>query len=154
MNTKIKLVIIFSVLIFIILPFVGVTTYSLLAFDNWKDRGTFGDAFGAADAFLSATALIGVVVALIFQFEQTHATLKEMAIVAKSHAEQAHLGRESERLTVISGLIQALQNEEQDPNVNYEYNGKRLSAKEIRKQLITILIAEVQKLNKTSHEKA
>lgn len=154
MNTKLKLMVIFSVLVFIVLPFVGVTAYSLLAFDNWKDRGTFGDAFGAADAFLSATALIGVVIALIFQFEQTHATLKEMAIAAKSHAEQAHLGRESERLSVISGLIQALQNDEEDQKTNYEYNGKPLPAKEIRKELITMLIAEVQRLNNKNHKKA
>ncbi|TDL99167.1 MAG: hypothetical protein C4K58_07750 [Flavobacteriaceae bacterium] len=60
----------------------GFLIYSNL--DNWSDRGTFGDLFGAVNALFSGLAFAGLIFTIYMQAEAHEAQKKDIAINRRS----------------------------------------------------------------------
>lgn len=62
-------------LIFIVIGVIGLWIISglviYLKIDNWSDRGTFGDMFGAINSLFSGLALVGIVYSIFLQISTT-----------------------------------------------------------------------------------
>lgn len=56
---------------------VGIVIYH--SFDNWGDRGTFGDMFGPVTALFSALALAAVAISIVLQSEELALQRQEIA---------------------------------------------------------------------------
>ena len=83
----------------LILTVVGVLVFILIvmglnfsyASTLGKDKGLFGDLFGASNALFSGLALAGVVLALILQAKDLDNQRKELKKAAEAHVEQLEL---------------------------------------------------------------
>ena len=56
---------------------------------NWNTLGTVGDSFGAINALFSGVALIGIVVALIYQRREVGSQLEALQKSVKHQSDQA-----------------------------------------------------------------
>ncbi|MCK4661050.1 MAG: hypothetical protein KAV82_16135 [Phycisphaerae bacterium] len=80
---------------------------------KWALLGTFGDSFGAMNALFSGVALIGVVVALIYQRRELGGQLEELQKSVKHQAKQLHWTSQAEILKTTRELVLlGLSNEE------------------------------------------
>ncbi|MBO6793541.1 MAG: hypothetical protein JJ895_06505 [Balneolaceae bacterium] len=62
--------------VLIILTIIALIIY--FVFDNWTDRGTFGDMFGAINTLFSGLAFAGVIYAIILQSRELELQRREM----------------------------------------------------------------------------
>lgn len=120
----------------------------ILFLDNWSDRGTFGDLFGAANALFSALAFAALIYTIVLQRdeikqnrEEIRRNRKELAKgaklqqkaqeVLKEQVEQTHL---SAKMNAMRTLVDYYNNQINNPKSTEETIAR---AKQKRKLIIT-----------------
>jgi septal ring factor EnvC (AmiA/AmiB activator) len=78
MNTHYKALILGSVFVCIVWLISGISLYFSL--DNWSERGTFGDMFGAINALFSGLAFAGLIFTIIMQREEIKTNQDEIEL--------------------------------------------------------------------------
>lgn len=118
--------------------------------DNWSERGTFGDLFGAVNALFSGLAFAGLIYTIILQKEdieiqrkeiaQNRAELKKSANAQKQQVEQMKL---TARLDALKTLIDYYNIQITNPNASEEIIQK---AKARRKKTILEIDALINRI--------
>jgi uncharacterized membrane protein len=127
----------------------GLSAYLIILFlDNWSDRGTFGDLFGAVNALFSALAFAALIYTIVLQRdeikqnrEEIRRNRKELAKGAKlqqkaqqvlmEQVEQTHL---SAKVNAMRTLVDYYNNQINSPKSTEETIER---AKQKRKRIIT-----------------
>lgn len=86
-----------------------------LGIDNWPDRGTFGDMFGAVNTLFSGLAFCGVIYAILLQKKELELQREELSLTreelkksAVAQQEQAELMLQNSKMTLLQTKIEAL----------------------------------------------
>lgn len=102
-----------GVIIFVLWAFSGLAIYKLA---NPSERGIWGDMFGAVNALFSGWAFLGVIIAIILQYEELSAQREEIHFArvaqeesARALAQQLKTAQFTSRLESYNLLIQAQQ---------------------------------------------
>ncbi|MCK4341633.1 MAG: hypothetical protein KAY37_07920 [Phycisphaerae bacterium] len=104
-----------GVVLFVLIAFagyvVGLRAYSISAEEytaanqKWSFLGTVGDSFGVINAFFSGSALIGVVVALIYQRRELRHQLDELRESVENQGKQLHYTAQAQHLKTCRELV-------------------------------------------------
>lgn len=123
------------------------TVFIIKGIDNWADRGTFGDLFGAVNALFSGLAFAGLIYTIFLQKEdlqmqreeiaQNRKELKKSAIAQqkseKALAEQVEQMKITAKLNALNTIINFYNIQIANPNNSEEVI---LKAKEKRRETI------------------
>lgn len=101
--TKQRIAIIFSIILILWLA-LGAAPMIFLA--RWEERGTFGDMFGAVNAFFSGLALAGVVLAILMQKAELALQREELSLTREELKRSASAQESSTR--ELSEQVQAM----------------------------------------------
>ena len=82
-------------LIILIWVLIGIIPYKI--FDNWTDRGTFGDMFGAINSLFSALAFGGIIYTIYLQKSELSLQRQELVETRKELARSAEAQEKSEK---------------------------------------------------------
>ena len=63
--------------------FIFTAILMFFSFDNWSDRGSFGDMFGSINALFSGLALAGVIYAILLQRKELSLQRQELELTRK-----------------------------------------------------------------------
>lgn len=108
MNDNSNNKLLFRMSIFVVLVWMGSAVVIFFSFDNWTDRGTFGDLFGAINALFSGLAFAALIYTILLQRKEINQNKEEIVLNRKelsksvkaqqatskaliSQAEQTHL---------------------------------------------------------------
>lgn len=102
------------ILMILIVVVIWILSSFLIIFglDNWSDRGTFGDLFGAVNALFSGLAFAGLIYTIVLQKQDLELQRKEIALnrtelkktsKAQQHSEKA-LKEQVEQMKIASKL--------------------------------------------------
>ena len=102
------------ILMILIVVVIWILSSFLIIFglDNWSDRGTFGDLFGAVNALFSGLAFAGLIYTIVLQKQDLELQRKEIALnrtelkktsKAQQHSEKA-LTEQVEQMKIASKL--------------------------------------------------
>ena len=120
----------------------------MIFLDNWPDRGTFGDLFGAANALFSALAFAALIYTILLQREEIKRNRAEITLNRKDLAKNAKLQQKAQEVLVqqvhqthlsakmnaMRTLVDYYNNQIANPKSSEEVVQK---AKEKRKHIIT-----------------
>lgn len=95
-NRKLLAKMIFLVVVIWILS----TLLILFGLDNWADRGTFGDLFGAVNALFSGLAFAGLIYTIVLQKQDLELQRNEIALNRKELKKTAKAQENSEKALI------------------------------------------------------
>ncbi len=89
-------ILVFIVVIIWLFSAIGITTY----LDDWSDRGTFGDLFGAVNALFSGLAFAALIYTIVLQRDEISQNRKEIIHNRKELAKNAKLQQKAQHILV------------------------------------------------------
>jgi len=101
-----------KLIVLVVIIWSSSTLFILLGLDNWSDRGTFGDLFGAVNALFSGLAFAGLIYTIVLQKQDLELQRNEIALnraelkktaKAQQHSEKA-LIQQVEQMKLASKL--------------------------------------------------
>ena len=69
-----------KLIVLVVIIWSSSTLLILLGLDNWSDRGTFGDLFGAVNALFSGLAFAGLIYTIVLQKQDLELQRNEIAL--------------------------------------------------------------------------
>jgi hypothetical protein len=130
------------------------TIIILFSLDDWSDRGTFGDLFGAVNALFSGLAFAGLIYTIFLQKQDLKLQRNEIALnrielkktaKAQQHSEKALVDQVeqmkiSAKLNALNTLINYYNIQIDNPNNSEENVGKaKLKRKETIQEIDTLI---------------
>ena len=88
-------------LIIIVILIWAISAILIMAFlENWSDRGTFGDLFGAVNALFSALAFAVLIYTIVLQREEIKQNREEIILNRKELAKGAKLQQKAQEVLI------------------------------------------------------
>ena len=129
----------------------------LLGLDNWSDRGTFGDLFGAVNALFSGLAFAGLIYTIVLQKQDLELQRNEIALnraelkktaKAQQHSEKALIQQVEQmklasKLNALKILIDYYNIQIANPNNSPEVVAKSKEKRKMTIQEIDLLIDRI-----------
>jgi flagellar biosynthesis component FlhA len=133
------------------------TLLILLGLDNWSDRGTFGDLFGAVNALFSGLAFAGLIYTIVLQKQDLELQRNEIALnraelkktaKAQQHSEKALIQQVEQmklasKLNALKILIDYYNIQIANPNNSPEVVAKSKEKRKMTIQEIDLLIDRI-----------
>lgn len=152
-----------KLIVLVILIWIVSTVVIIFSLDNWSDRGTFGDLFGAVNALFSGLAFAGLIYTIYLQKQDLKMQRKEIelnrnelkkAAKAQQHSEKALLDQVeqmkiSAKLNALNTLINYYNTQISNPNNSEEIITK---AKLKRRETIFEIDALIDRVSDTEFE--
>lgn len=99
-NNKSKIGLLTKLIILVLAIWILSTVLILFGLDNWSDRGTFGDLFGAVNALFSGLAFAGLIYTIMLQKEDLELQRSEIALNRAELRKTATAQQKSEKALV------------------------------------------------------
>jgi len=129
----------------------------IFGLDNWSDRGTFGDLFGAVNALFSGLAFAGLIYTIVLQKQDLELQRKEIALnrtelkktsKAQQHSEKALIEQVEQmkiasKLNALKTLIDYYNIQISNPNNSEEIIAKAKEKRKATIQEIDLLIDRI-----------
>lgn len=152
-----------KLIVLVILIWIVSTVVIIFSLDNWSDRGTFGDLFGAVNALFSGLAFAGLIYTIYLQKQDLKMQRKEIelnrnelkkAAKAQQHSEKALVDQVeqmkiSAKLNALNTLINYYNTQISNPNNSEEIITK---AKLKRRETIFEIDALIDRVSDTEFE--
>ncbi|MDA8871410.1 hypothetical protein N9H89_01930 [Flavobacteriaceae bacterium] len=147
------------ILMILIVVVIWILSSFLIIFglDNWSDRGTFGDLFGAVNALFSGLAFAGLIYTIVLQKQDLELQRKEIALnrtelkktsKAQQHSEKALIEQVEQmkiasKLNALKTLIDYYNIQISNPNNSEEIIAKVKEKRKATIQEIDLLIDRI-----------
>ena len=147
------------ILMILIVVVIWILSSFLIIFglDNWSDRGTFGDLFGAVNALFSGLAFAGLIYTIVLQKQDLKLQRKEIALnrtelkktsKAQQHSEKALIEQVEQmkiasKLNALKTLIDYYNIQISNPNNSEEIIAKAKEKRKATIQEIDLLIDRI-----------
>ncbi|MDA9003111.1 hypothetical protein N9J23_00585 [Flavobacteriaceae bacterium] len=147
------------ILMILIVVVIWILSSFLIIFglDNWSDRGTFGDLFGAVNALFSGLAFAGLIYTIVLQKQDLELQRKEIALnrtelkktsKAQQHSEKALIEQVEQmkiasKLNALKTLIDYYNIQISNPNNSEEIIAKAKEKRKATIQEIDLLIDRI-----------
>ena len=147
------------ILMILIVVVIWILSSFLIIFglDNWSDRGTFGDLFGAVNALFSGLAFAGLIYTIVLQKQDLELQRKEIALnrtelkktsKAQQHSEKALIDQVEQmkiasKLNALKTLIDYYNIQISNPNNSEEIIAKAKEKRKATIQEIDLLIDRI-----------
>ena len=99
-ETKSNIGLLTKMIILILVIWILSAILILFGLDNWSDRGTFGDLFGAVNALFSGLAFAGLIYTIVLQKQDLELQRKEIAQNRTELKKSANAQQKSEQALV------------------------------------------------------
>lgn len=86
-----------KLIILVVIIWIGSTVLIMFGLDNWSDRGSFGDQFGAVNGLFSGLAFAGLIYTIVLQKQDLEMQREEIAQNRKELQKSAKAQQKSER---------------------------------------------------------
>jgi hypothetical protein len=162
-KTNSKIGIFIKLIVFVILLWIASAVCIIFFLDDWPNRGTFGDLFGAVNALFSGLAFAALIYTIVLQREEIRQNREEIVLnrkelvkasklqkkaqeVLSQQVEQTHL---SAKMNAMRTIVEYYNNQITNPKSTEETIEK---AKQKRRQIIIQIDELIDGLNDSEVE--
>jgi flagellar biosynthesis component FlhA len=156
-ETKSKSGLLFLMILIVVVIWILSSFLIIFGLDNWSDRGTFGDLFGAVNALFSGLAFAGLIYTIVLQKQDLELQRKEIALnrtelkktsKAQQHSEKALIEQVEQmkiasKLNALKTLIDYYNIQISNPNNSEEIIAKAKEKRKATIQEIDLLIDRI-----------
>jgi len=156
-ETKAKSGLLILMILIVVVIWILSSFLIIFGLDNWSDRGTFGDLFGAVNALFSGLAFAGLIYTIVLQKQDLELQRKEIALnrtelkktsKAQQHSEKALIEQVEQmkiasKLNALKTLIDYYNIQISNPNNSEEIIAKAKEKRKATIQEIDLLIDRI-----------